>query len=141
MRDTPGVDAAVPTPGELVVTWRTDASRIVAYGPSTRADTLRVCADQLERTLRAADDASLTLTQSASESGYSVDHLARQIREGKIPNAGRPHVPRIRRADLPRKAGFLRPEPAIGTISDARRRAVRAVVASNSGAIDGATDR
>jgi hypothetical protein len=30
--------------------------------------------------------------------------LGRLLRQGLIPNAGRPHAPRIRRADLPRRA-------------------------------------
>ncbi len=51
----------------------------------------------------------LTLSQAARESGYGADHIARLVRQGKIRNAGRPHAPRIRRADLPRKAGALTP--------------------------------
>ncbi|MDQ6770211.1 MAG: hypothetical protein M3Z54_09510 [Gemmatimonadota bacterium] len=46
----------------------------------------------------------LCLHQASKESGYSVDHLARQIRTGRIPNAGRRGSPRIRRDHLPRKA-------------------------------------
>ena len=45
----------------------------------------------------------MTLAQAAVASGYSADHLGREVREGRIPNAGRPHAPRIRRANLPRK--------------------------------------
>ena len=37
------------------------------------------------------------------ESGYSADHLGRLVRDGKIPNAGRPGAPRIARSHLPRK--------------------------------------
>jgi hypothetical protein len=50
---------------------------------------------------------SLTLRDAARESGYSRDHLARLVRSGAISNAGRPNAPRIRRANLPRKAGAL----------------------------------
>ncbi len=46
----------------------------------------------------------LSLKRAALESGYSVDHLGRLIREGRLRNAGRPNAPRIRRADLPAKA-------------------------------------
>jgi len=53
-------------------------------------------------------DELLNLRTAARESGYSADHLGRLVHEGKIPNAGRPHAPRIRRADLPRKP-TLRP--------------------------------
>ena len=49
----------------------------------------------------AATEEVLTLQQAANLSGYSLDHLSRQIREGKLPNAGRKGVPRIRQGDLP----------------------------------------
>ena len=49
----------------------------------------------------------LSLSAACKESGYSRDHLARLIRQGTIPNAGRPNAPRVRRRDLPRKAAVL----------------------------------
>ena len=54
---------------------------------------------------------ALTLRDAALESGYSSDHLARLVRSGVIPNAGRPNAPRIRRADLPHKACRLPAAP------------------------------
>ena len=45
----------------------------------------------------------LSLAHAARLSGYSLEHLARCIRTGKIANAGEKNRPRIRRADLPRK--------------------------------------
>jgi hypothetical protein len=54
---------------------------------------------------------SLKLTQAAAESGYSSDYLGRLVKNGTIPNAGRPNAPRIQRSNLPRKAGSL-PAPA-----------------------------
>lgn len=68
----------------------------------------------LDALLSASASELLSLRQAAAESGYSPDHLGRLIREGKIPNAGRHHAPRIRRADLPRRAGVLPPAPEIG---------------------------
>lgn len=52
----------------------------------------------------------LTLTQAAHESGYTREHLSRLVRDGKIPNVGRPNAPRIRRSSLPRKPGHLPPQ-------------------------------
>ena len=46
----------------------------------------------------------LPLHRAAAESGYSVDHLGRLLRDGKLANAGRVNAPRIRRGDLPIKA-------------------------------------
>ena len=48
----------------------------------------------------------LNLTQAARECGYSPDALGRMVRSGRIPNLGRPGAPRVRRTDLPRKAGL-----------------------------------
>ena len=61
----------------LPVTWRTQAKALRRYGGETPA---------------------------ARESGYSADHLGRLVRDGRIPNAGRPGAPRIARSHLPRKA-------------------------------------
>lgn len=47
----------------------------------------------------------LNLTQAAGECGYSADSLGRMVRAGRIPNRGRPGAPRVRRSDLPRRAG------------------------------------
>lgn len=46
-------------------------------------------------------DELLTLRAAASWCGYSVEHLARLIRQGRLPNAGRKGAPRIRMRDLP----------------------------------------
>ncbi len=48
-------------------------------------------------------DAMLTLGAAATRSGYSIEHLARLVRDGTIPNVGRKYAPRIRVRDLPKK--------------------------------------
>lgn len=45
----------------------------------------------------------LTLEDASAVSGYTVDHLGRQVREAVIPNAGRKGSPRICARDIPRK--------------------------------------
>ncbi|MGH7605673.1 MAG: hypothetical protein ACRENK_16975 [Gemmatimonadaceae bacterium] len=56
------------------------------------------------REIRATGEArALTLAEAAEESGYSIDHLARLVRQNKIQNVGKPGSPRVRAADLPRK--------------------------------------
>lgn len=89
---------------ELAPAWRTRAELLRRHGAEEAARTAETLADELEASLRAADEVPLTLAQAAAASRYSEDHLARQIRDGKIPNAGRPGAPRIRVRDLPRKA-------------------------------------
>ncbi|MGH7688845.1 MAG: hypothetical protein ACREN3_04495 [Gemmatimonadaceae bacterium] len=62
----------------------------------------RVLAD-MEAVFSAEAAETLTLAEAAAETGYTRDHIARLIRTGTLPNAGRPRAPRVRRADLPRK--------------------------------------
>ncbi|HKO16724.1 MAG TPA: hypothetical protein VJU87_10815 [Gemmatimonadaceae bacterium] len=52
------------------------------------------------------EDDVVSLQQASAIGGYSIDHLQRLVREGRIENRGRKHAPRIRRADVPVKAGF-----------------------------------
>jgi multidrug efflux pump subunit AcrA (membrane-fusion protein) len=91
-------------PYALAPAWRERAEILRKHGAEQAAKTVETLADELEASLRAADNVPLTLAQAAAESGYSEDHLARQIRERKIPNAGQRGAPRIRVADLPRKS-------------------------------------
>ena len=45
----------------------------------------------------------LTLTAAASATGFSPDHLGRLVRDGKVPNYGRPRAPRVRLSECPQK--------------------------------------
>lgn len=90
---------------DLPDAWRTRAEVLALHGASEAATTARVLAEELEAALALANTETLSLDDASRESGYSSDHLARLIRSGAIPNAGRKHAPAIRRSDLPRKAG------------------------------------
>lgn len=83
--------------------WLKQAEALRRYGGGNLAIVLERCADELEATLRERDETTLTLTDAARESGYTREHLGRLVRDGKIPNAGRPGAPRIARRHLPRK--------------------------------------
>ena len=83
-------------------------------------------ADRLEEVLRAHSLEPLTLAEAAIESGYSRDHLRRQIREGRIPNAGEPGAPLLLRCHLPRKPGH-RVAATAATTTSSRTQAARAV--------------
>ena len=88
----------------LPAAWRRQAKALRRYGGETPAVALDSCAAELEATLIEKDEITFSLTEAARESGYSADHLGRLVRDGKIPNAGRPGAPRIARGHLPRKA-------------------------------------
>ena len=82
---------------------------------------------------QAEDNDFLTLTEAASESGYSPDHLGRLVRGGVIRNAGRTNAPKIRRADLPRKATAQLPRGRAGSkfVGATPTQIARAVVTSD----------
>src|SRR5690606_36206357 len=85
--------------------WRERAEQVRRFAVDDRAAQLwEAAAEELERALQEAANEVLNLQQAAAESGYTADYLGRLVREGKIPNAGRKHAPKIRRRDLPRKA-------------------------------------
>jgi hypothetical protein len=73
--------------------WRDEAATLRRYGADVSASALVACAEDLEEALRQEDETLLDLQQAAAE-----------MREGKLPNAGRPGAPRIARQHLPRKA-------------------------------------
>ena len=88
----------------LPADWRKQAKALRRYGGDTPATAIERCADDLEATLIERDETTFSLVEAARESGYTADHLGRLVRDGKIPNAGRPGAPRIALKDLPRKA-------------------------------------
>lgn len=75
-----------------------------SFGDEARALTLEWAASLLECAIRKHADERLTLAEAALRSGYSSDHLARLVRDGRVPNAGRRGSPRIRAGDLPARA-------------------------------------
>ena len=109
-----------PRPVDLPALWRDRAKLLQPYAPGV-ARAFEEAADALDGALVAADGDLLDLRAAAEASGYSVDHLARLVRDGTVPNAGRPRSPRIRRGDLPQKPGGLartgRPRDLLGASS------------------------
>ncbi len=78
--------------------------------------------DALQRT---EGDIELTLAKAATISGYSREHLARLVRAGKIPNAGRAQAPRVRLQDLPRRPKMLAERGTKAYDADADARSLR----------------
>lgn len=90
----------------LVRKWLQEAEALEQRYLDERAASLfRLHASELEEAIREHEDGLLTLSQAASESGYSIDHLRHLVADGSIPNAGKRGSPLIRRTDLPLKPG------------------------------------
>lgn len=99
------------TVASLPSQWRALAGTLRAHAAEGAALAYEAAADELDAASQREDAELLNLTQAAAESGYSADHLGREITRGRIPNAGRRNAPKVRRADLPRKPGVL-PKPS-----------------------------
>ena len=74
-----------------------------AFGNEPVARALEHAVSEVTAALQAEEEAALSLREAARRSGYSVDHLARLIREGRLVNIGAPRRPQLRCGDLPRK--------------------------------------
>jgi len=97
---------------DVVSRWRAEQRRFERLGVLVDgAKLIGQLLDEIEGAAIAEGDEFLSLDKAATESGYSPHHLARLIREGRIPNAGRVHAPRIRGSDLPKKPPTLRSAP------------------------------
>lgn len=94
----------------------------------------------LERFATNLDSELLTPEASVEWSGYSVDHLARLCREGKLRNYGRKGRPLYARSELPRKAskaGALRSAQRSDIVPVTRQQIARAAITPFVGGRDG----
>src|SRR5229473_7298582 len=85
--------------------WRTEAEILHRRGADEQAAVLESCASELEQESRLFSLEALRLGQAEEESGFSYSALEKMVRSGRIPNAGSPGQPRVRRGDLPKKPG------------------------------------
>jgi hypothetical protein len=80
-----------------------------SFGDDARARTLEWAAGEIECVMRLAQDEVVSLREASRLSGYSVEHLARLVREEKIPtaraNGSRGRI-LLRRGDVPIKPAF-----------------------------------
>ena len=120
-------------PEELTAKWEAEARAMAQRGALVSgASLVDEFLKDFAAVVRNLDNEQLTLAQAASESGYSADYLGLLIRQGRIPNLGRPHAPRLWRQDLPRKASRLpRGSRGYRLSSATPRQIARAVVTSN----------
>ena len=97
----------LPTPpvglAGLTARWRADAAVLRRRGAEAQAQALESCVADVEDWAQAHALETLTLAEAARECGFSYSALQKQVGQGKLPNAGTKHRPRVRRGDLPRK--------------------------------------
>ncbi len=89
---------------ELERSWLDEADQYERVGALVKGDLLlRRIVDDLRRTILARASQVLTVGEAARESGFSKSHLFALLESHRIPNAGGPNRPRVRRYDLPRR--------------------------------------
>jgi hypothetical protein len=84
----------------LAQVWRDRATMLRAHGAEQSAKTAEFLADELDFTVTEAMGETLKAGEAAIETGYSRESITRLVRNGTLPNAGRPKAPRVRRGDL-----------------------------------------
>jgi len=97
---------------DFVTRWRSRQTEWARIG--ALVDGARVCEDVLqdfEAVTRAEDDAELSLSEAAAQSGYSSDHLRRLHRHGKLQAYRKGRSLFFRSGDLPRKPTVPRFSP------------------------------
>ena len=98
----------------LTAQWHDKADTLRECGAEALAVLLELCVDELEADRREQALQALTLSQASQESGYSYSALQKKVASGELPNMGTKNCPRVRRGDLPRKAGRLPRRPIDG---------------------------
>ena len=103
------------TVASLAREWREEAERLRHRGLEREAAMAESYADDLERRINAEAVATVSISEAAEMSGYSVSALYDMVKRDRIENVGTPGAIRIRRADLPKKppptAKHGEPEP------------------------------
>lgn len=69
-------------------------------GHVSAAALIRCIVSSLRRIRSDSQNAKLTVTQAARETGYSTKQIRRWLTDGKITNVGEDGAPRIRRGDI-----------------------------------------
>ncbi len=83
--------------------WLSTADTLEGAFDERGAALYRHFAAELKEALRETADEVLTLSEAASESGYSTSRLRHMLASGDLPQAGVKGKPRVRRGDLPSK--------------------------------------
>jgi hypothetical protein len=106
----------------LPACWLARSDDLRRHAAEGAACAYEYAANELAKALQLQVEACLTMKDAARVSGFSAEHLARLVREGKLPNAGRLGRPRVRVGDLPQKRPAIAAKlaPLYDPVTDAR---------------------
>ncbi|MCH8992243.1 MAG: hypothetical protein IIA44_10905 [Acidobacteria bacterium] len=102
---------------DLAGRWRSDATRLRAWGCDDQATILERCAGELEEHSAGWGSTALSLEAAAGETGYSAAHLRRLIARGVLADVGQNGETAVLRRELPYKPGRQRHPLPLGTLS------------------------
>jgi hypothetical protein len=125
----------------FTVEWRARATTAREQLADSRAAQIieNVVAD-LERFAASLDSELVSPEEGASWSGFTIDHLARLCREGKLRNYGRKGRPLYAKTELPKKASrrtALRSPQGSDIVPHTRQQIARAAITPFVGGRDG----
>ena len=84
----------------FVAQRRADAETLRRYCDERGAALAEAFTAELESFLRVKAEETVSVGDAAHATGFSADHLRRQLSTGELHNAGIPQKPAIRRSDL-----------------------------------------
>lgn len=97
--------------GRIAVTFRAKARELrEQFGSEPAARALEWAASEVEQASQCLNDETLSLREASEYSGYSQEHLARLVRQGRIPDLrpkGSKGRIRIRVGDLPARPAVV----------------------------------
>ena len=96
-----------------VAALRERSALLGGYGAREASEALQKAASELEASFRAWWLSELSVSEAATEAGYSQERMRELIREGRIEGerSGKAGPFRVRRCDLPRKPALRQSEP------------------------------
>ena len=125
----------------FMVEWRERAAMARELLSDSRgADIIENLMADLERFASSLDSELLPPEEAAAWSGFTIDHLARLCREGKLRNYGKKGRPLYARSELPRKpsrATGLRSAQGSDIVPGTREQIARAAITQFVGGRDG----
>jgi hypothetical protein len=125
----------------LAARYRSDGTILRSYGDARGADLLDRVAVEIENAVTVQADELLSLTSAAHETGLHPDSIGRAVRDGRVPNHGRPNAPKVRRGDLTTLRSNAKQRDRrltrVATVGISASQIARAVVTSSKGGRDG----
>jgi len=112
----------------LVLTLRNEIAMYRHRKDERMAGMLESVVDDIEAAIAASEKQPLTIAQASAVSGFTEDHLRREIRRKRLANVGRLGSPLVARGDLPRKQALVSLGPRTQIVAASRKQVARSLI-------------